>query len=92
MGMSQQAKLRGGLIEVIPWRNKGKRQRCRGGKRRRCSHLHIKAKILLLLKEEIEDELPHKVGVQSVVNHFCPAELEERRDTERTRESTQSVH
>lgn len=73
--MSQQAKIRGGLIEVIPWYKKEKRQQCRRGKRRRCSHLHIKAKVLLLFKEEIKDKLPHKVGVQCVIDHFCTTKL-----------------
>lgn len=88
VGISQRAKMRGSLTEVIPWYNKGNRQQCCGGKRRRCSHLHIKAKVLLLFKEEIKDKLPHKVGVQRVIDHFCPTELVERRETERKRKST----
>lgn len=38
-------------------------------------HLRIKAKILLLLEEEIQDKLPHKVRVQRVLNHFRSAKL-----------------
>lgn len=79
------------LIEVIPCYNKEKRQCCRG-KWRRCSHLHIKAKVLLLFKEEIEHKLPHKVGVQRVIDYFCPTKLEKRvrreRERERKRKST----
>lgn len=59
------------------------KEKCRG-RRRRCSHLHIKAKVLLLFKEEIQHKLPHKVGVQCIIDYFCPAELEE---TERKRKS-----
>lgn len=54
-----------------------KRQSCRV-KRRRRSHLHIKAKVLLLFKEEIKHELPDEVWVQRVIDYFCPTELEER--------------
>lgn len=35
----------------------------------------VKAKILLLLKEVVQDILPDEVGVQCVVNHFCPPKL-----------------
>lgn len=38
-------------------------------------HLRIKAKILLLLEEEIQDKLPNKVRVQGVIDHFCSAKL-----------------
>lgn len=82
----------------IPWYNKGKRLRCCRGERRRCSHLHIKAKVLLLFKEEIKHELPHKVGVQRVIDYFCPTKLEERQWQERQRgresqhHADQSVH
>lgn len=93
VGMSQQAKIWGGLIEVVPWYNKGKKQRCCWGKRRRCSHLHIKAKVLLLFKEEIKDKLPHKVGVQCVIDYFCPTKLEERKSGEESQDHAyQSVH
>lgn len=50
-----------------------------------CSHLHIKAKVLLLFKEEIQDKLPHKVRVQRVIDHFCPTKL--KREGEREREN-----
>lgn len=59
------------------------KEKCRG-RRRRCSHLHIKAKVLLLFKEEIQHKLPHKVGVQCIIDYFCPTKLEE---TERKRKS-----
>lgn len=48
------------------------------GEGRRCSHLHIKAQVLLLFKEEIEHKLPHKVGVERVIDHLRPTELEGR--------------
>lgn len=92
VGMSQQAKIRGGLIEVIPCYNKGKRQQCCGERRRRCSHLHIKAKVLFLFKEEIKDKFPHKVGVQRVIDHFCPTELEERQIQEQKRGGLSHPH
>lgn len=41
------------------------------------SHLHIKAKVLFLFKEEIKHKLPHKVWIQCVVNYFCSTKLEE---------------
>lgn len=56
---------------------------------RRYSHLHIKAEVLLLFKEEIEHKLPHKVGVQRVIDHLCPAELEGR---QRGEESQHHAH
>lgn len=45
------------------------------GRERQGLHLHIKAKILLLLEEEIQDKLPNKVRVQGVIDHFCSAKL-----------------
>lgn len=59
------------------------------GEGRRCSHLHIKAQVLLLFKEEIEHKLPHKVGVQRVIDHLRPAELEGR---QRGEESQHCAH
>lgn len=47
---------------------------------KKCSHLHIKTKVLLLFKEEIEHKLPDKVRVQRVINYFCPTELEKCRE------------
>lgn len=38
----------------------------------------VKAQILPLLKEIIQDEFADKVWVEGVVYDFCPAELEER--------------
>lgn len=43
-------------------------------------HSQIKAQILLLFKKVIKDELPHKVGVQGVVNDFSPAKLKRERE------------
>lgn len=37
---------------------------------------HIEAKVLLFLKEVVEDEFAHKVWVQRVVDHLCPSELD----------------
>lgn len=37
---------------------------------------HIKAQVLLFLKEVVEDEFAHKVWVQRVINHLCPSELD----------------
>lgn len=47
---------------------------------KKCLHLHVKAKVLLLFKEEIQHKLPDKVGVQRVFNDFCPTELEKCRE------------
>lgn len=74
MGLSQQARIGGGLIEVSAIT---KRQRRYIERRQRHPHLHIKAKILFLFKEEIKNKLPHEVGVQCVINHLRPSKLEE---------------
>lgn len=36
---------------------------------------HVKPQILLLLEEEIQDKLPHKIRIASVVDHLRPAKL-----------------
>lgn len=41
--------------------------------------LHVKPQILLLLKEIVQNKLPHKVWVECVVNHLCPPKLGERK-------------
>lgn len=52
-------------------------------------HSQIKAQILLLFEKVIKDELPHKVGVQGVVNDFSPAKLKrEREQNERDKSSS----
>lgn len=61
---------------------------CRG-RARRCSHLHIKAQVLLLFKEEVQHKLPDKVGVQRVIDHLRPTELEGR---QRGEESQRRAH
>jgi len=43
----------------------------------RCSrYLQVKPQVLPLLEEVVQDELPHKVGVQRVVDHLCSPKLE----------------
>lgn len=70
-------------VDSVPVITKENRQwHCRR-KRQRHFYLHIKAKVLLFLKEEIKDKLPNKVRVQCVIDHFCPAKLKERHRQER---------
>lgn len=39
------------------------------------TYSHVKPQILLLLEEKIQDKLPHKIWIASVVNHLRPAKL-----------------
>ena len=43
------------------------------------NHSQVEAKILLLLKEVVQDILPDKVWVQGVVYHLGPAKLQNMR-------------
>lgn len=48
-----------------------------GGGWIRGNNSHVKAQVLLLLKEVVQDELPDKVRVQRVVDHFGPPKLDQ---------------
>lgn len=41
----------------------------------------VKAQILPLLEEIVQDKFADKVGVEGVVDDFCPTELEDREKT-----------
>lgn len=45
----------------------------------RGNNSHVKAQVLLLLKEVVQDELPDEIWVQSVVYHLRPPKLDENR-------------
>lgn len=78
-------------VDSVPVITKENRQwHCRK-KRQRHFYLHIKAKVLLFLKEEIKDKLPNKVRVQCVIDHFCPAKLEKKTQTRETLRTTKST-
>lgn len=43
----------------------------------RGNNSHVKAQVLLLLKEVVQDELPDEIWVQRVVDHLGPPKLDE---------------